>query len=76
MQALTKEQGLFELTLLSAEISREQFDDFLVVGLNRGIPLEVITRLQSLWNFTKKFAGEVVVVGKIIVQKIIELSHW
>lgn len=72
MQALTKEQGLFELTLLNAEMSREQFDDFLVVGLNRGIPLEVITRLQSLWNFTKKVAGEVVVVGKIIVQKIIE----
>lgn len=39
MQALTKEQGLFELTLLNAEMSREQFDDFLVVGLNRGIPL-------------------------------------
>lgn len=72
MQALTKEQGLFELTLLNAEMSREQFDDFLVFGLNRGIPLEVITRLQSLWNFTKKVAGEVVVVGKIIVQKIIE----
>lgn len=72
MQALTKEQGLFELTLLNAEMSREQFDDFLVAGLNRGIPAEIITRLQSLWDFTKKIAGEVVVVGKIIVQKIIE----
>jgi hypothetical protein len=72
MQALTKEQGLFELTLLNAEMSREQFDDFIVVGLNRGIPAEIITRLQGLWDVTKEVAGEVVAVGKIIVQKIIE----
>ena len=72
MQALTKEQGLFELTLLNAEMSREQFDDFIVVGLNRGIPAEIITRLQGLWDVTKEVAGEVVAVGKIIVQQIIE----
>ncbi len=72
MQDLTKEQGLFELTLLNAEMSREQFDDFIVMGLNRAIPAEIITRLQSLWDFTKEIAGEVVVIGKIIVQKIIE----
>ncbi len=70
MQALTKEQGLFELTLLNAEISHEQFDDFIVMGLNRGIPAEVITRLQSLWDVTKEIAGEVVAIGKIIVQRI------
>lgn len=72
MQTLTKEQGLFELTLLNAEMSREQFDDFIVMGLNRAIPAEIITRLQSLWEFTKEIAGEVVAIGKIIVQKIIE----
>lgn len=70
MHALTEEQGLFELTLLNAEISHEQFDDFIVVGLSRGIPAEIITRLKNLWDFTKCIAGEVVAIGKIIVQKI------
>ncbi len=70
--SLTEEQGLFELTLLNAETSHRQFDDVVVMGLSRGIPPEIITRLQSLWVVTKSIAGEIVEIGKIIVQKIFD----
>ena len=70
--SLTEEQGLFELTLLNAETSHKQFDDVVVMGLSRGIPPEIITRLQSLWVVTKSIAGEIVEIGKIIVQKIFD----
>lgn len=72
MQVLSKEQGVFELTLLNAELSRDQFDDFVVMGVSRGVPVEIMTRLQGLWNMTKEIAGEVVAIGKIVVRKIFE----
>lgn len=72
MTDLTKERGMFELTLLNAEVSREQLDDVLVIGLNRGIPPEIMTRLESVWGMTRTIAGEVVAIGKIVVMKIFE----
>lgn len=72
MAALTKERGMFELTLLNAEVSQAEMDDVLVFGLNRGIPPEIMTRLESLWRVTKTIAGQVVAVGKIVVLKIFE----
>ncbi|MGQ7817269.1 hypothetical protein ACUTAH_16650 [Metapseudomonas furukawaii] len=63
---------MFELTLLNAEVSREQLDDVLVIGLNRGIPPEIMTRLESVWEMTRTIAGEVVAIGKIVVMKIFE----
>jgi hypothetical protein len=72
MTNLTAEEGLFELTLLNAETSHKQFDDVVVMGLSRGIPPEIITRLQNLWVATKNIAGEIVEIGKIIVQKIFD----
>ncbi|MER0561913.1 hypothetical protein AAA518_10290 [Pseudomonas aeruginosa] len=72
MTELTKERGMFELTLLNAEVSREQLDDVLVMGLNRGIPPEIMTRLESMWGVTRMIAGEIVAIGKIVVVKIFE----
>lgn len=72
MAALTKERGMFELTLLNAEVSQAEMDDVLVYGLNRGIPPEIMTRLESLWRVTKTIAGEAVSIGKIVVLKIFE----
>ena len=72
MQVLSKEEGVFELTLLNAELSRDQFDDFVIMGVTRGIPVEIMTRLQGLWSLTKEIAGEVVAIGKIVVRKIFE----
>ncbi len=40
MSEISKEVGMFELTLLNAEVGPQSMDDILVVGLNRGIPPE------------------------------------
>jgi hypothetical protein len=72
VQALKPEQGMFELTLLNAEMSSTSFDDAVVDALDRGIPPEVVTRLKELWEKTKLIAGEIVAIGKIIVRQIID----
>lgn len=69
---LSPEQGLYELTLLNAESASARFDDVVVEGIRRGIPPELLTRLQGLWETTKTIAGEIVAVGKIIVEQIFQ----
>ncbi len=68
---LQSKRSAFELTLLNAELSQLSFDDVIILGIKRGIPPELVTRLSDLWEKTKEIAGEVIAVGKIIVQKII-----
>jgi hypothetical protein len=65
-------QSVFELTLLNAELSNISFDELIITAIKRGIPPELVTRLSDLWDKTKEIAGEVVAIGKIIVQKIID----
>lgn len=72
MSSLTKEQGVFELTLLNAEMAQEQLDNVMIQGLNMGIAPEIMTRIEGLWGTTKLIAGEVVAIGKIVVLKIFE----
>lgn len=71
-QAVTPEQGMFELTLINAEATTSNFDDVVVESLSRGIPAEIVTRLKEIWEKTKLVAGEVVAIGKIIVVQIID----
>ena len=72
VEPLSPEQGLFELTLMNGETKDYDFDSMVVDALHRGLPPEVVTRLKELWEKTKVIAGEVVAVGKIIVQQILE----
>jgi hypothetical protein len=69
---LNSEQAMLEFTLLNAETSGQSFDDVMLDGMQRGIPPEMLTRMKSLWEQTKKIGNEVIEVGKIIVMKIIE----
>ena len=64
-------EGLLELSMMNAEAKSSAFDDFFVWGTERGIPPEVLTRLKGVWNITKELAGEIVSVGRIIVDKIL-----
>ena len=66
------ERGLFDLTLLNAESASANFDDIFIEGVQRGMPVELLTRLRGLWETTKAIAVEVIAIGKIIVQKIFE----
>ena len=72
VEPLNPEQGLFELTLMNGETKDYAFDTMVVDAINRRLPPEVITRLKELWEKTKIIAGEVVSVGKIIVQQILD----
>lgn len=40
--------------------------------LKKGLPIEVVTRLDDLWDDTKVIAGRVITVGKIIFCRILE----
>ena len=67
---LTEEQAMLELSMLNAERAQYEFDEIVVEGLKRGIPAEILTRLQQIWDATQEIAGEVVAIGKIIVIEI------
>ena len=69
---MKREEGMFELSLRNAEASAKTFDDLVVDAIERGIPIEVITRLKEIWDAAQVIAGEVVAVGRIIVGQIIE----
>ena len=66
------QEALLELTLADAEAASAKFDDLLVEGINRGIPVEIMTRLSELWDQTRVVAGHLVNIGKVIVLRIFE----
>jgi hypothetical protein len=66
------ETALLELSVMNATYDRQDFTDTVVDAIKRGIPTELVTRLEELWEKTKVVAGEVINVGKIIVAKIME----
>jgi hypothetical protein len=68
---IKSESALLELTVMNAEAG--QFESFATAAktlLDRGLPPELVTRLQDLWDKTKFIGGELVAVGKIIIKKI------
>ena len=67
---VTAEQAIFELTLRNAEQSDRTFDDVVVEGLLSGLPAELLTRLEALWAETRVIAGEIVAIGKIVIDEI------
>ena len=69
---LPSEVALFELSMLNAERIQSEFDDVVVEGVKRGIPIEIITRLKDIWEATQNIAGEIIAIGKIIVMAIID----
>jgi ElaB/YqjD/DUF883 family membrane-anchored ribosome-binding protein len=69
---LTQQEGALELSILSAQTTSHSFDEVLTEMLNKGVPAEVLTRMEQLWETTKEIAGEVIQIGKIIVIKILE----
>ena len=78
-QTLTKADAtleLFDLNSATQDLalakSNLEWVDIVTMLNNRGAKLELVTRMQELWEKTKIIAGEVVNVGRIIVIKIWE----
>jgi hypothetical protein len=69
---LSTAQATLDLSLLHASANKTDFNDIAIDLAKRGTPLEVVTRLQGLWNNTQSIAGEIIAIGKIIVIKLWE----
>jgi len=61
-----------DLMVLQAQTKGQQWLDAVVTFTNKGVPPEVITRLQELWEVTKTIGEQVFEIGKIIVIKLID----
>lgn len=72
MTTYVPERALLELTVLSAEQSDHTFEDIFLAGTKYGIPPEILTRLQWVWDQTRVVAGEVLEIGKLIVAEIMK----
>jgi len=67
---MTATQAKLELMLLNGETDQMDWPDIVTLLHSRGARLELITRMQELWEKTKIIAGEVVKVGRILVARI------
>lgn len=71
VKSFTPSSAMLELSMMNADVGNQNFDDVIIDALNRGIPPEVVTRLQDIWTATKKIGNEVIAIGKIIVREIV-----
>lgn len=69
---MEKPMARFEILSLQAQASRFQELDFVVEFTNRGLPQEVITRLQPIFREVRDIAGQTINIGKIIIMKLVE----
>lgn len=46
--------------------------EYMAYFINRGVPLSIMTRLEALWTYTKKFMHKTIYIGKIIISKIFQ----
>jgi hypothetical protein len=69
---MDKNKATFEALLLQAEASGLDKVEVMAFFSNQGVPLEVITRMDSLWEQTALVAGQILDIGKIIIMKLIQ----
>lgn len=69
---MQKNEATFEILLLQAETASFDKVDAMAYFSNKDLPLEIITRLEYLWDKTVEFGEQVVNVGKIIIMKLIK----
>ena len=71
-QNLSVPQANLKLALWNAEAESVKSIEVYVQLQELGLPEEVVSRLHELVTFTKKVAGKVFAVGKIVLLKILE----
>jgi hypothetical protein len=75
MNTLTTQEALLDVSIMNAEVSEASFTDIYIDLSEKGLPIEIITRLEGIWNKTKVIGGHAVQIGKIIVMKIIDFMR-
>lgn len=71
-QSLSTGQANFKLALWNAEADSKKSSEVYTQLQDLGLPEEFTSRLHELVTFTKKVAGKIFAVGKIVLLKIIE----
>ena len=64
MKTKTAEQILYQMDKETYDMDKT---DYMVYLNNKGLPLDIITCLDSLWNITKKIGVTTIHLGKIII---------
>lgn len=70
--AINSDQALCDLKLLNERTIKLDFHEYILDGIQRKIPTEILTRMEELWDMTKRISGELIAIGKIIVFKIFD----
>jgi hypothetical protein len=66
------DQALSDLKLLNEKTIKLDFHEYILDGIERNVPTEILTRMEELWDITKAIGGEIIAIGKIIVMKIFD----
>ncbi len=66
------DRATYEALLLEAEASGLDKTETMAFLSNQGIPLEVITRIDFLWDQTVIVGNQILHIGKIIIKKLIQ----
>jgi len=69
---MDKNKATFEALKLQAEASQLDKVETMAFLSNNGIPLEVITRMDFLWEEVLEIGGQIINIGKIIMMKLIQ----
>ena len=65
-------EAKIEIALLNANVIDVEKIDMITRLTNKGLPQEVITRIDSLWDKSMVIGGETIQIGKIITVKLWE----
>lgn len=71
-QELSTGQANLKLALWNAQAESVKSSDLYMQLQEIGLPEEIVSRLHELLTFTKKIAGKIFAVGKIVLLKILE----
>lgn len=70
---ITSPEALLELMLLNSKAQNLDRIDVFTYFTNAGLPLEIIFRLEELWEATKVIGSKIIHIGKIIL---LEIAHF
>lgn len=69
---MNTDEATFKALLLQAETTNFDKVDAMAYFSNKGLALEVLTRLDYLWEKTVELGGQILNIGKIIIMKLIK----
>ncbi len=75
MPRMTGTEAKLELMILNTETQALEWTDMATLLHGRGASLELVTRMQDLWEKTKVVGGVLVNIGRVIVLKIWEFMR-